>query len=466
MVLINFGNIILIILLVIALLLILVKINRNLVLRKIYNFRKELKKMRLDKKRNHGQAHVQDGTLIGHVGKRAVYIPDNAKHVFICGTTGSGKTVVISNFIYRIILKGYPSVILDGKGDIGEGSILDIVTKLNNQSENKRKIYVINLSDPSSSDKYNPFQGASPTVAKDMIINMTDWSEVHYKSNAERYIQRILQMLEKANVKLSFKKIIKCFPIENFNALSADLLKRELITKEQHVDNIQLGETSGKTAQNSMARFSTIAESEIGDIFTDDGIDISQALHENALIVFILNPLTYPELSPAFGRLVLIDAKKAIGNLFKSDIEKSFFLMDEINVYASPVLTDLVNKSRSAGVTCVLSTQSLSDLDYACGEAYKEQIIENCNNYIVMRQNSGVNAENWANILGTRATMDVTYQLQQKGLDTSETGFGSARRVREFLFHPDDIKTLQTGKGIFLSRDTNYHTRINVNKPF
>ena len=83
-----------------------------------------------------------------------------------------------------------------------------------------------------------------------------------------------------------------------------------------------------------------------------------------------------------------------------------------------------------------------------------------------MRQNSGVNAEHWANILGTRATMEVTYQLQQKGLDTSETGFGSARRVREYLFHPDDIKTLQTGKGIFLSRDTNFYSRINVNKPF
>ena len=139
--------------------------------------------------------------------------------------------------------------------------------------------------------------------------------------------------------------------------------------------------------------------------------------------------------------------------------------MLETGIYVR-VLTDLVNKSRSAGVTCVLATQSLSDLDFACGEAYKEQIIENCNNFLVMRQNSGVNAEHWANILGTRSTMDVTYQLHQRGLDTSETGFGSARNVREFLYHPDDIKTLRIGQGIYLSRDTNYNTRININKPF
>jgi len=433
----------------------------------MFNFRKELKMIKRANRPKRLQP--QEGTLIGHAGKRPIHIPDNAKHVFICGTTGSGKTVAISNFIKRTIDEDYPALIIDGKGDTGQGSILDIINTMNH--ENKKKVYVINLSDPESSDHYNPFKDASPTVAKDMIINMTDWSEEHYKLNAERYIQRTLQLLKIGNYELSFKRIIKCLNADKFALLSKTLLEGELITKSQHLDNIELAGTSGKIAQGSMARFSTIAESEIGGIFASDGIDIAQALQEKAIILFILNPLTYPELSPAFGRLVLIDSKKAIGKLFdanktKAQPQKTFFIMDKINVYATTALTDLVNKSRSAGVTCVLATQSLSDLDFACGEAYKEQIIENCNNYIVMRQNSGVNAEKWANILGTRQTMDVTHQLQQRGLETSETGFGSARRVREFLYHPDDIKTLQTGKGFYLSRDINYNSRVNVNKPF
>jgi len=437
-------------------------IRRHLQLRKIYNFRKELKIMKSAKRSK--SAQPQDGTLIGHAGRRPIYIPDDAKHVFVCGTTGSGKTVALSNFIKRTIDKDYPALIIDGKGDTGQGSILDIINTMNHG--NKKKVYVVNLSDPANSDHYNPFRGASPTVAKDMIINMTDWSEEHYKLNAERYIQRTLQLLEIGKYELSFKRIIKCLNIDKFMLLSKTLLDGELITKAQHLDNVELAGTSGKIAQSSMARFSTIAESEIGGIFASDGVDIAGALQEKAIILFILNPLTYPELSPAFGRLVLIDSKKAIGSLFKQNSPKTFFIMDEINVYATTALTDLVNKSRSAGVTCVLATQSLSDLDFACGEAYKEQIIENCNNYIVMRQNSGVNAEKWANILGTRSTMEVTYQLQQKGLDTSETGFGSARRVREFLYHPDDIKTLQTGKGFYLSRDTSFNSGINVYKGF
>jgi len=83
-----------------------------------------------------------------------------------------------------------------------------------------------------------------------------------------------------------------------------------------------------------------------------------------------------------------------------------------------------------------------------------------------MRQNSGVNAEHWSNILGTRQTLDVTFQLRAEVQGSAETGYGSARRVREFLYHPDDIKTLQTGKGIYLSRDTGTNSKINVHKPF
>ncbi|MCL2355395.1 MAG: type IV secretory system conjugative DNA transfer family protein, partial [Oscillospiraceae bacterium] len=87
-------------------------------LRKIYNFRKEWKTIKVSKKRSYSR-QPQDGTLVGHSGRRPVYIPDNAKHVFICGTTGSGKTVAVSNFIKRAIETDKPALIIDGKGDTG-----------------------------------------------------------------------------------------------------------------------------------------------------------------------------------------------------------------------------------------------------------------------------------------------------------------------------------------------------------
>ena len=427
----------------------------------MFNFSKELRKVRHKMKKT--GLNNENAVLIGYNGKRPVYCADNSKHVFVCGTTGSGKTVALSNYIKNAMDKDFPLLIIDGKGDTNQNSIIDIINRLNNRH---KPVYTINLTNIELSDKYNPFLNASPTVAKDMLINMTDWSEEHYKLNAERYLQRLIILLHKAEMQLSLKTIVKFMSLNKFTELSAELLKQGIIEKYEHLENIEICKTSGNVAENSIARFSTIIESELGYIFDDNGIDIYTALKQNAIIVFILNPLIYPEISQAFGRLILIDSKKAISKLFQNNSKRTFFIFDEINVYASKTLIDLVNKSRSANVTCVLSTQSLSDLASAEDEDFTQQIIENCNNYLVLRQNSAVNSENWANILGTRQTMEVTYQLQQKGLDTTQTGFGSARRVREYLYHPDEIKQLQTGNGIFLSRDLNIHSKLNIFKPF
>lgn len=404
------------------------------------------------------------GTFIGLAHKRPVYIPDNCKHCFVCGTTGSGKTVALSNFIKHGIDEDYPLLIVDGKGDMGKGSILEITKQF---CKDKKKLYIVSLSNPELSVKYNPFRNASPTMCKDMLINMTEWSEEHYKLNTERYLQRLVILLQQNEIQLSFKTIIDNMAVERFNALSLNLLKSGEIDKQAHLLNLEISKVCGKIAQNASARFSTIAEGELGNIFADDGIDIYTAIKENAVILFVLNPLLYPEITPLMGRLILIDAKQAVNKCFGSGLERAFYIFDEINTYASTALIDLINKSRSANITSILATQSLSDLDFACNEAFKEQVIENTNNYIVLRQNSAVNSEHWANVLGTRNTIDVTYQLKQSGaFETTDTGLGSARRVREYYYHPDDIKVLQTGQGIFMSKDSNFHSKISINKPF
>jgi GTPase SAR1 family protein len=257
----------------------------------------------------------ENKTLIGYKsGKIPVYTDDKAKHIFICGTTGSGKTVALSNYIKTAVDKDYPLLLIDGKGDINDNSMLDIVTKL----KQDRKLYVVNMVDPVNSDKYNPFSGANPTTCKDMLINMSEWSEEHYKANTERYLERLIRLLNLAEIPLTFKNIIAYMPSKELQVLSAKLNKEGLINKDEHMSNLELIKTSGVIANSACARFSLIAESEIGNIFNiskESGIDIYQALSEKAIILFILNPLSYPELSPLLGRLILIDSKKAVSKM-------------------------------------------------------------------------------------------------------------------------------------------------------
>jgi len=409
-----------------------------------------------------GAKPTEEAVLIGaSPNKNSVFIPSDAKHVFVCGTTGSGKTVALSNFLASGAGYNYPMLIIDGKGDTDAGSLLAMTKKLCPG----RKLYVINLNEPGTSDKYNPFKNTNTDVIKDMLINMTNWSEEHYKYNTERYIGRLCKLLAMQNIAISLDSLTQYLATTNFIKLSKDISEKKLISKAEHLEDVALAKVSGQIAEGAAARFATIRDSDLGQIFDVSGIDIYTALQENAIILFVLNPLLYPETSPLIGNLIVIDSKKAVSHFFREKKKRIFYIMDEINTYANASLLDLVNKSRSANVTCVLATQSLSDLDNVSGE-FKEQVIENCNNYIVLRQNSSVNAEHWGNVIGTRETLQATYQISGEDGGVKSTDLGSLRKTREYIYHPDDIKLLRTGQAIFVSRDKMFHTRININKPF
>ena len=113
----------------------------------------------------------------------------------------------------------------------------------------------------------------------------------------------------------------------------------------------------------------------------------------------------------------------------------------------------MINMGRSAGIHAVLSTQSLSDIASGRKENadhFINQVVGNCNNFILHRQNSAEDAEKLASMLGTRNTLEYTAQVSQIG----PTHMGTVRRTRGFIAHPDDIKSLGTGEAFFYSKDS------------
>ena len=193
-----------------------------------YNFNSDILKATSRGKRP--KEIKDDKTFLGKSGKRGVYVPSSAKHIFTVGTTRSGKTVAVANFIKSGIDYDYPLLIVDGKGDVNNDSMIDIVRKLYEKRENRdKKLYIINMNDPLNSAKYNPFKNTSPTVIKDMLINLTTWTEEHYKLNTERYLQRLIDLLLKADISTSLKNIIAFIEPVKFTSLSAESLTKGII---------------------------------------------------------------------------------------------------------------------------------------------------------------------------------------------------------------------------------------------
>lgn len=78
-----------------------------------------------------------------------------------------------------------------------------------------------------------------------------------------------------------------------------------------------------------------------------------------------------------------------------------------------------------------------------------KKIVSNCNNYIIQRQNHHADAEQLANIIGTLDDFEVTSQVSSK---SGSTGVGTVRQSRQFIVHPDEIKRLPKGQGIFVNK--------------
>ena len=126
-------------------------------------------------------------------------------------------------------------------------------------------------------------------------------------------------------------------------------------------------------------------------------------------------------------------------------------------MYASDVAIDLLNKSRSANITCIPAFQSLSDLDKAGGVALRNQVIENCNNYIIMRQNSYDSSAEWEKVIGQEKTTNYSYGVEKKasifGNKIISTGNGNMHETMQSKYTYTDIQNLETGQSIFISKD-------------
>ena len=223
--------------------------------------------------------------------------------------------------------KNHPVFAIDGKGDLGDGSLLNYMQSLSETYN--RQLYVINFVRPDESDHYNPFKGAGMTEAKDMLIGMSDWSEAHYKVNTERYLQQLIKILNIKKIPLDLNTIIKYSPTL-FQNLIEEMKDNNEIGIGEYAKLSDIIETTAPIVNSAMARFATTAESEAGEIFNSNGVDVYTALKQKANILIILDSLGKPELSKQVGRLAILDAKKAVSKLFL-DKTRKYFIFDEFN---------------------------------------------------------------------------------------------------------------------------------------
>lgn len=358
-------------------------------------------------------------------------------HLFAIGTTGSGKTANILRYVENSIKNGQPTIIVDGKGGTKEHDLATISQKL--AEKYGRTVYLVNQSDLSNTDPYNPFSGLSATEVKDMLVSMSEWESDHYKNLASRYWQIMLSVMIDNNITPTFENIILFSEPEKFLQVLDEIKKRGQIDDERYLKAVNIANSeAGKQAEISISRSAVVYEGDGAKLFGDRlGFNMRSAFEENAVVIVLLNEFSYGDFARSTGQLVLEDIKSLISRLLSGEYEEqeTLLVLEELGVYVNNGIEGLLNRSRSAGVKTIVSMQTTADVDKENPDLTR-QIIGNCNDFMIMRVTDQYSAETMAKLIGTEKGIQKTSRTSE-GISTGES---SNKLVDQFKISPNEIK--------------------------
>ena len=402
--------------------------------------KEELDEIRKDEETKHQKSLPSDKVL--DTRSRA--------HLFAIGTTGSGKTANILRYVENSIKNGQPTIIVDGKGGTKEHDLATVTQKL--AKKYGREVYLVNQSDLSNTDPYNPFSDLSATEVKDMLVSMSEWESDHYKNLASRYWQIMLSVMIDNNITPTFENIILFSDPENFLRVLDELKKSEQIDDERYLKAVNIANSeAGKQAEISISRSAVVYEGDGAKLFGDRfGFNMRSAFKENAVIIVLLNEFSYGDFARSTGQLVLEDIKSLISRLLSGEYEEqeTLLVLEELGVYVNNGIEGLLNRSRSAGVKTIVSMQTTADVDKENPDLTR-QIIGNCNDFMIMRVTDQDSAETMAKLIGTEKGIQKTSRTTE-GISTGES---SNKLVDQFRVSPNEIKNFPSLFGIYYTKN-------------
>jgi type IV secretory pathway TraG/TraD family ATPase VirD4 len=179
-------------------------------------------------------------------------------------------------------------------------------------------------------------------------------------------------------------------------------------------------------------------------------IDLLGAYKNNEIIYFQLSLQGYGDTAKRMGRMILQDIR-SLSSYIQANLkskDRHFFgiLIDDAASFLDLNFIDVLNKARASGLAIMLLHQSPGDLVFRRDISSQQQIMENTNIKIIMRQDDPQSVEKLTKMGGTRKTLISTYQTEEKFLGKGLTGTGSIREGQAFRMDPDLIRGLRRGE--------------------
>jgi conjugal transfer pilus assembly protein TraD len=310
---------------------------------------------------------------------------------------------------------------------------------------------------PDGPETWNPLAHGNATELKDKLIATERFTEPHYQRAAERYVQTVLQVLGHAHpgTPPTLEEVASLMNPHRIPKLLRHAPREFAERVQDYVAT--LGPDQLSAIRGLGTRLAIITESHSGPYLkpggTEKPIDLRAALDGHEVVLLSLNSSTYAGLSAQLGALAIQDLVAAAGHRLADPAHAQAVVgIDEFSALGGDNVISLLARSREAGVSVLLSTQELADLDRAA-RGLRDQVVGSTAVKIAHRQDVPSSAQTIAQMAGTETVWERTDQIASDPLLGSyRTGRATRRQGERFVVHPNEIKSLPTGHAVVITK--------------
>jgi len=370
-------------------------------------------------------------------------------HGLILGASGAGKSTTLLAILTDHIRRGRPVIALDMKGSPAFARTLADAAAAAGRE--------FRLWSPDGPRRWNPLQHGNATELKDKLISTERFTEPHYQRAAERYVQLALQVLHEVDPDrpASLDRVVSLMDPQRL----ATMVRHLPGERAAHVEDYLAGLTPDQVSavRGLGTRLAIISESHTGAFLRpgEDAVDLPAALEGRQVVLFSLNSSIYGKLSAQLGTLAIQDLVTASGHRLDhtrdAEVPQALVGIDEFSALGGDNVIALLARGRESGVSVLLATQELADLDRA-GRGLRDQVLGVTAVKIAHRQDVPASAQTIAQMAGTTKIWEPTYQIGRGPFGRYDTSRGTRRAVEQFVVHPNEIKSLKTGQAVMITK--------------
>lgn len=376
----------------------------------------------------------------------------NRSHMLLFGTSGSGKGVSINHILKHNFEENNHIIMISAKlAHTDNYSQLAYCRKM--AQKYNRKLYVVSM-DERVEDRfrYNPLAQLDEVELLNALDSMIQVDSHFYHTNFSSWVLCIYDLLKKADVGISFSKILRLYSYSDYFTYVNQLYRKEKITdKERDYFLSERIKTYAETAVNDSANLDLVLRAGrpvLAKTPNKEKISITDALNERAVIYFDLNGNSAASATMLIGSCILAELQHVVKE-FSDSHDKKTVICDEASFYISDMLASLFNESRSAGYQMIISTQGPSDFrnSNSATDLY-DKITNNANQFGVLRLNGQEDANEAGELVGTNLIPENTRRAKSIDYD----GVGSIKATPAMIANPNIIKNLNTCEMIYYQK--------------